>query len=620
MNKAEQHIQNEYRFNTKIYKLVRGSKDVLLHQLAFGKVEPRERVLIIADSSEVRRNITEAFKMAVQELNGRPEVVYLPDPHQMVNDLLIYTTEKAACRGIEPMLLKDKINEGYSIFLNVFERRPAETKMREEIVDLEIKTGARVGNGPGLTESMLAKNADFPAIKKRLVVVTEKLEKAAIANIASPNGTNLKMLISGRHILNDVEIPPGDYGNICNAAEAWIAPHENKSEGVLIIDGSVGDGMGFVPAPLKIEIENGRIAIDEKGKLKIRWKNPYAPPSHCEHFLEDFIKHVSVDNGANVVCELGIGLTKGELTGNLSEDKKVEGIHIAFGDNGHMGGKNKSKTHISCIIKSAYLIVDYIDRRKQPEYVVDDGCVLIEKDRAIDIRRVNLEEILRDLDTLEGKIPDPRDDDPTLACKARERLLKQLSKRSKILAEQKRLPPLRAINFVEVDCSMWVKFDERAFEIASEITRQSGVDIVYVMDDRVKDYLNGTVDFREEKKAKENNFNASGYSRWQWLGVAEACEYGLGHGTIDGDMALIAQTYWANDKDPEIALKKQIRMLLHENGHNWELYHDPPQQWGYTHDNKTCVMAAHVPDPEDMPICYCEGCLKYLDPFIKKKR
>ena len=68
---------------------------------------------------------------------------------------------------------------------------------------------------------------------------------------------------------------------------------------------------------------------------------------------ERIARHFAHDDGASMVCELGMGLNPGaRLVGRMLEDEKaLRTAHVAFGDNrGFPGGKNHSGMHVDCLV------------------------------------------------------------------------------------------------------------------------------------------------------------------------------------------------------------------------------------------------------------------------------
>jgi leucyl aminopeptidase (aminopeptidase T) len=110
-----------------------------------------------------------------------------------------------------------------------------------------------------------------------------------------------------------------------------------------VVDGVVGDYLcekyGDLQAtPLIIEVKDNRIrkmSCDDK------------------QLLEEFTAYTSTDENSNRVGEFAVGTNTActHVIGNILQDEKIPGIHIAFGHPyaEHTGAKWVSKTHIDCV-------------------------------------------------------------------------------------------------------------------------------------------------------------------------------------------------------------------------------------------------------------------------------
>ena len=137
--------------------------------------------------------------------------------------------------------------------------------------------------------------------------------------------------------------------------EAYLAPLEGLSNGVVVVDGSIA-GVGMMSQPLRIAVENG-YATDISG-------GPEA--QKLISLLEPHGKD------ARTVAEFGIGTNdKAILTGIILEDEKVMGtIHIAFGDNKSMGGSVRVASHLDGLVKAPTVWFDEVK-------VMEDGRFLV---------------------------------------------------------------------------------------------------------------------------------------------------------------------------------------------------------------------------------------------------
>jgi len=203
--------------------------------------------------------------------------------------------------------------------------------------------GARVATLPGVTRDVLIRglSADYKAIAERTKRLADIITSGKSAHISSSTGTDLTMSLDGRRGLADTGIvhKPGDFSNL-PAGEAFVAPVQGKTEGLLVVDGSMA-GVGVLKDLIKVTIEKGEAVRIEGSKV-----------------LEEIMEKYGRD--ARNVAELGIGTNdKVKLSGSVLEDEKVLGtVHVALGDNSTFGGNVSVPVHLDGIIRNPVLSID----------------------------------------------------------------------------------------------------------------------------------------------------------------------------------------------------------------------------------------------------------------------
>jgi leucyl aminopeptidase (aminopeptidase T) len=200
--------------------------------------------------------------------------------------------------------------------------------------------GARIATFPGITEEVMIRclNADYKKIAALTVKLKKIFEKTKIIHVTSPAGTDITMDITGREAFASKGLfhKKGESGNL-PTGETFVAPLEGKSEGMLVVDGSMA-GLGMMhDTKIKIKVEKGyatEITGGKEAEMLISMLSKYGKP------------------GRNI-AEFGIGTNdKAKLSGILLEDEKVMGtIHIALGDNKSMGGSVHVPSHLDCLVK-----------------------------------------------------------------------------------------------------------------------------------------------------------------------------------------------------------------------------------------------------------------------------
>jgi aminopeptidase len=200
--------------------------------------------------------------------------------------------------------------------------------------------GVRIATLPGVTGEIMVRcmNADYHEIAARTARLCEMLGRAGMVRVTSPSGTDLRMPVKGRtpHASSGLFREKGQWGNL-PTGEAYLAPLEGMSEGILVVDGSMA-GVGMIKTPIRIEVRDGQ-AVDIAGGEEAR------------KLLELLLPH---GEAARNLAEFGIGTNdKAKLTGVILEDEKVMGtIHVAFGDNKSMGGTVRVASHLDGLVTS----------------------------------------------------------------------------------------------------------------------------------------------------------------------------------------------------------------------------------------------------------------------------
>ncbi len=301
-------------------------------------LKPGETVLVVTD--EPMRLLGYALRQAAVDLG---------------NEVLLVEMLPRRTNGEEPPPEVARLMAAYQVVFCPTSKSLTHTDSRRNAS----AGGARIATLPGVTEEITVRcmNADYPQIAKRTFRLCELLEQTDTVTIKAPGGTDLVLPIRGRkaHASSGLFHRPGEWGNL-PTGEAYLAPVEGLSSGILVVDGSMA-GVGITAEPIRIVVEEGYAAEISGGEEARK----------LEELLEPHGK-----DGRNV-AEFGIGTNdKAILTGKIIEDEKVMGtIHVALGDNKSMGGSVRVASHLDGLVKSPTVWFD--DR-----IVLDAGRLLLE--------------------------------------------------------------------------------------------------------------------------------------------------------------------------------------------------------------------------------------------------
>jgi len=214
------------------------------------------------------------------------------------------------------------------------------------------KSGARVASMPMFVAEMFYPGgpmaADYREIDKETKKIAALITKANEAKVTSPGGTNITFSLKGRKGMVDagIFVDEGAWGNL-PSGEAYCAPVEGTAEGKLVVEPNWYPDLKekmtliFKKGYVTEIIGGGKIGDEYRGLLV---------------FDKDEDPYVSRRN----LAELGIGTNpNAKRPDNILESEKIKGtVHLAIGDNSHMGGKVSSDLHQDFIIPRPILMLD----------------------------------------------------------------------------------------------------------------------------------------------------------------------------------------------------------------------------------------------------------------------
>jgi hypothetical protein len=187
----------------------------------------------------------------------------------------------------------------------------------------------RAASMPGVMPRMMdtALAADYALVAERCQLLADRLDRATAANLTFSTGHELFIDLRNRKAgLDDGRLHSGKQGErVINlpSGEAYIAPYEGE------LPDQPSESSGKVP----VLISGGSFVIfhiEENRVVKIEGERPEA---------EDIRLDFSVDDGRRNLAELGLGCNDmAVVTGNILEDEKVMGVHLATGLSDHIGG------------------------------------------------------------------------------------------------------------------------------------------------------------------------------------------------------------------------------------------------------------------------------------------
>lgn len=214
------------------------------------------------------------------------------------------------------------------------------------------KAGGRVASMPNFLAEMFAKGgpmaADYRAIDTETRKIAEWITKANDVKITSPGGTDIRFSVKDRKGMVDAGIftEKGAWGNL-PSGEAYTTPLEGTADGKFVVEPNM---YADLKEKMTVVFRNGNVTeITGGGKIGDEFRS-----------LLDFNKKEEPYASRRNLAELGIGTNpNAKRPDNLLECEKIRGtIHLAIGDNFHMGGKVSTDLHQDFVIPKPTWILD----------------------------------------------------------------------------------------------------------------------------------------------------------------------------------------------------------------------------------------------------------------------
>jgi aminopeptidase len=292
------------------------------------RIAPYEKVTVIADES----TLTIAAAM-VSELEKIGCVWHA------------FVLEELAQRPLSGMpeeILSDMETSQVSIF--AVQVQPNELRSRMQMTDVVNRRQMRHAHMVNITPEVMVEGmrADFNAVDRLSQVVLDKVRAASYIHATTAAGTDIRAELNPNYkwFKTSGIISPEKWGNL-PGGECFTAPGEVN--GVFVVDGVVGDFLcarfGLLQeTPLTIAISRNRITNVECDNKELE---------------RAFWEYTHTDENSDRVGEFAIGTNIGvsRVIGNILQDEKFPGVHIAFGDpyGNHTGAPWKSTTHIDVV-------------------------------------------------------------------------------------------------------------------------------------------------------------------------------------------------------------------------------------------------------------------------------
>ena len=314
------------------------------------RVQPDERVVVFADAE--RAPIGAALTAAAEAVGAPVETFVLED-----------------YAGRPSTSLPTPVADGFErSMVSIFccGAQPGELEMRKQMTTIVNRRQMRHAHMVGITDRIMQEGmrADFDAVYRLTEWVRTRAMQAREIVCRTPGGTDLRATFTQRMpwIPTSGIISRKKWGNL-PGGETFTSPEH--VEGIFVVDGAMGDWLAHKygdmrDRPLTIEIEDSRVV--------------HAECVHA-HALHDFLDYIAEDPNGNRVGEFALGTNTAVpgIIGNMLQDEKIPGVHIAFGHpyTEHTGADWSAKTHIDMVGRDFDIWFDGVPIMEKGRYLTD---------------------------------------------------------------------------------------------------------------------------------------------------------------------------------------------------------------------------------------------------------
>jgi leucyl aminopeptidase (aminopeptidase T) len=292
------------------------------------RIQPGEKVTLITD--RVTEEIAASIARELEDLGCR------------WNGFVLEELAPRPLTGMPAAVLEDMETSDVSIFAVQVQQNELGSRM--QMTDVVNRRHMRHAHMVNITAQIMREGmrADYDKVDRLSQQVLDRVRQAKRIRATTAAGTDITadMNPGYKWFKTSGIISREKWGNL-PGGECFTSPGEVN--GTFVVDGVVGDWLcaryGLLESsPLTIEIAANRI---------VRCS------SQDKNLEQDFWSYTHTDENSDRVGEFAIGTNIGvqRVIGNILQDEKFPGIHIAFGNpyGEHTGAPWRSGTHIDVV-------------------------------------------------------------------------------------------------------------------------------------------------------------------------------------------------------------------------------------------------------------------------------
>jgi aminopeptidase len=340
---ANRHL-NRLPFDPELTAGARNAVEVCL------RIRASEKVTVITD--EATKEIAASIAAELEKLGA---------PYQA------WILEELSPRPLTDLpraIIEDLETSQVSIF--AVQAQTNELRSRMQMTDVVNRKKIRHAHMVNINRQIMLEGmrADFLRVDRISTKVVEMARSAKRIRAKTAAGTDLVADLNPnyRWLKTSGIISPDKWGNL-PGGEVFTAPGEVN--GTFVIDGVVGDYLcakfgDLAPNPLTIQVRGNRLTEAHSSNRELE---------------DDFWRYTHTDENSDRVGEFAIGTNIGlkSLIGQILQDEKYPGIHIAFGNpyGAHTGAEWDCSTHIDVVGREFDIWVDDEQIMRQGQFLLE---------------------------------------------------------------------------------------------------------------------------------------------------------------------------------------------------------------------------------------------------------
>lgn len=311
-------------------------------------VKPHEKVVLVTD--RVVGDVGDALEQAIKRVT----------PH--LQKFLLEDFGPRPLRGLPPQLAQ----AAEAADVSLWAASSAKGELPVRMAYRKHLKRARHGHMPGITRQLMemGMNADYDAVADLTLRLHKRVQGVRKARVTNPNGTDFQVLFhpDWKWLPDTGKFhEPGAWGNL-PAGEVYTAPAWLHGR---IVTNLLGDFFSEkykeLKPPMQFDVFDNRIVLESITG---------ADPEVVREFKEYLTSDPMGTRAGEFAMGTNLGLTK--LVGNLLQDEKIPGVHVAFGHpySDETGAPWTAKTHVDVVILDTDVWLDGVQVQARGKYAL----------------------------------------------------------------------------------------------------------------------------------------------------------------------------------------------------------------------------------------------------------